>query len=241
MIRYTEECLKVAHHGAWLADQPEKPRRSTQPKTIRVFQNGFLELTSKAHPITPGVWFGPFVVWAWVSSPGALGLGRTAALFFGGVLLFTLFEYTLHRFFFHGLIRAAERDRKWAFMAFMAHGYHHEFPNDGMRLVMPPMISWPLAAMFAAAYWALLGWAQALPILAGTMLGYIAYDWVHYYTHHAKPTTRLGKWVRTYHLRHHFQDHNKFMGISSPLWDVVFGTYRSPLPVRRESREALES
>lgn len=235
MIRYTDECLETAHHGAWLGDQPEKPRRSGRPQTIRVFKNGLLELTSRAHPITPGVWFGPFIVWAWVSSPAVLGWARTAALFAAGAAVFTLFEYGLHRVVFHGLIRAAERDPKWRFMAFMAHGYHHEFPNDKSRLVMPPMISWPLAVMFAAVYWLLLGGAQCLPMLAGTMAGYIAYDWVHYYTHHFHPTTRLGKWVRTYHLRHHFQDHNAFFGISSPLWDLAFGTYRSPLPRRLET------
>jgi len=240
MIRYTEECLEIAHHGAWLGDQPEqpeKPRRGARPKTIKVFRNWFLELTSKSHPITPGVWFGPFIVWAWVSSPSLLGLGRTAVLFAAGVLVFTMFEYGLHRVVFHGLIRAAERDEKWRFMAFMAHGYHHEFPNDRMRLVMPPMISWPLAVFFATVYWLLLGRTQALPALAGTMAGYIAYDWVHYYTHHARPKTRLGKWYRAYHLRHHFQDHNAFFGISTPLWDVLAGTYRSPLPVKRELLE----
>jgi hypothetical protein len=61
----------------------------------------------------------------------------------------------------------------------MAHGYHHEFPSDRSRLVMPPMISWPLAVMFVTVYWLLLGRAQCLPMLAGTMAGYIAYDWVH--------------------------------------------------------------
>jgi dihydroceramide fatty acyl 2-hydroxylase len=233
MIRYTEECLETAHHGLWLGDQPEK-RRAGRPKTIRVFRNPLLELTSRAHPITPGVWFGPFIVWAWVASPAVLGLGRTAAFFVAGALVFTLFEYGLHRVVFHGLIRAAERSEKMRFVAFMAHGYHHEFPNDRSRLVMPPMISWPLAVMFAAVYWLLLGGAQALPMLAGTMAGYIAYDWVHYYTHHFHPTTRLGKWVRAYHLRHHFQDHNAFFGISSPLWDLLFRTYRSPLSVKRE-------
>jgi len=99
---------------------------------------------------------------------------------------------------------------------------------------MPPMISWPLAVLFAALYYALLGPAHYFPMLAGTMAGYIAYDWVHYYTHHFHPTWRIGKWMRAYHLRHHFQDGDKFYGISTPVWDIVFGTFRSPLPVKKE-------
>jgi sterol desaturase/sphingolipid hydroxylase (fatty acid hydroxylase superfamily) len=236
LIRYTQECLQAAHHGGWLTDKPEGVRPGGR-KTIRVFENPFLEMISRAHPITPGVWFGPFIVWSWVASPGQIGLARTAELFFGGLAFFSLFEYALHRFVFHGLINRADKSDAARFRAFMAHGYHHEFPNDRSRLVMPPMISWPIAVFFAAAYWFLLGPGMWLPMLAGTMAGYIAYDWMHYYEHHARPTTRLGKWLRAYHLRHHFQDHNAFFGISQPIWDVFFGTFRSPLPAKRELAE----
>jgi sterol desaturase/sphingolipid hydroxylase (fatty acid hydroxylase superfamily) len=233
MSLYTRECLETAHGGHWLTDKPEGSRPGGR-QTIRVFAHPFLEFFSRAHPATPGIWFGPLIAWSAAASPAAVGAARSVELFAAGVVLFSLFEYGLHRVVFHGLVRLAER-HEWArFPAFMAHGYHHEFPNDGSRLVMPPMISWPLALLFAAAYRALLGPAQWLPTLAGTMVGYIAYDWVHYYTHHARPRTRLGKWIRAYHLRHHFQDHDAFFGISSPLWDFVFGTYRSPLPVKRE-------
>jgi sterol desaturase/sphingolipid hydroxylase (fatty acid hydroxylase superfamily) len=237
MIRYTDECLTTVETGYWLTDEAEKPRRATQPKSLRIFESPVLELLSRAHPVTPGVWFGPVVVVAWVVSPGRVGLGATAALYAAGVLFFSFFEYALHRFAFHGLIRLAARDARYRFMAFMAHGYHHEFPNDPSRLVMPPMVSWPLALAFTGLFVGLFGGDRALPLLAGAMTGYIAYDWVHYYTHHARPTWRLGKWMRAYHLRHHFQDHDAFYGISSPLWDVVFGTYRSPLPVRKRDLE----
>ncbi len=61
----------------------------------------------------------------------------------------------------------------------------------------------------------------------GLKAGYVAYDWTHYYTHHAKPKTALGKFLRRYHMRHHFENENRFYGISSPLWDLVFGTFFS--------------
>ena len=66
MIRYTKECLETAEQGFWLTDKPEGGRGS-RPKSIRVFQNPFLELISRAHPATPGIWFGPFVVWFLIS------------------------------------------------------------------------------------------------------------------------------------------------------------------------------
>ena len=225
MIRYTPDCLEAAE-GRWPAEDHSQPRRADRPKTIRVFENGFLELMAKAHPLTPGLWFGPFVAWCWIAWPHKLGLALTAELFAAGALGFSLFEYLLHRFVFHGLIKAAH-DQRSRFVAFMAHGYHHEFPDDRMRLVMPPMISFPLALMFTVVYYFTFGPVRFFPILAGTMLGYIAYDWVHYYTHHFHPRRGIGKWFRVYHLKHHHQDPNARFGISQPLWDVVFGTFGS--------------
>jgi sterol desaturase/sphingolipid hydroxylase (fatty acid hydroxylase superfamily) len=231
MIRYTDDCLESAE-GRWPAEDHSQPPRSDRPLTIRVFQNPVLEWISRAHPITPIIWYGPFIAWSWVD--GILGRGflRTLELFLGGVLFFTLFEYVLHRVVFHGLLRIAH-DKPSRFRAFMAHGYHHEFPNDKMRLVMPPMISWPLAVVFSVAYYFILGRASFFPVLTGTMTGYIAYDWVHYYTHHFHPRGGIGKWMRVYHLRHHYQDPNAHYGVSSPLWDVALGTFRSPLEKKR--------
>lgn len=230
MIRYTSACLTAAS-GHWSTGKPAK-RRSGKPRSIRVFENPLLELMSRAHPITPGIWFGPFIVYEALTSSERIGGALTGLLFAAGAAVFSLFEYGLHRVVFHGLMRRAVKDPRFRFVAFMAHGYHHEFPDDRSRLVMPPMISWPLAALFAGVYLLALGPTRFAPMLAGTMVGYLAYDWIHYYTHHFRPRTRLGKWLRVYHLRHHYQDPDAFFGISSPLWDVVFGTYRS----RRRTR-----
>jgi sterol desaturase/sphingolipid hydroxylase (fatty acid hydroxylase superfamily) len=234
MIRYTRDCLDAVN-GHWLTGKPGTGRRA-KPESIRVFENPVLEVLSRAHPITPGLWFGPFIVYAGITAPVAIGLGPAAGLFGAGLVGFSLFEYGLHRLVFHGLMRAAVHDERLRLAAFMAHGYHHEFPNDASRLVMPPMISWPLAAIFAVVYAALLGVGRAVPLLAGTMAGYLAYDWIHYYTHHFRPKGGIGKRLRTYHLRHHYQDPNAYFGISSPLWDWVFGTSRSSLPARSTQR-----
>jgi len=232
MIRYTSECLAAAE-GHWLTGQPDKPKRANAVKTIRVFENGFLELISRSHPVTPGVWFGPFILIAWLTQPARIGLGTTAALFAGGVLFFSLFEYGLHRIFFHGIMRLADRDRATASWP----SWRTATTTSSQRSLAPrDAADDQLAARRDLRRRLLLpaGPDRYFSFLTGTMAGYIAYDWVHYYTHHFHPKWRLGKWLRAYHLRHHFQDGDAFFGISSPLWDIVFGTYRSPLPVKRE-------
>jgi sterol desaturase/sphingolipid hydroxylase (fatty acid hydroxylase superfamily) len=106
----------------------------------------------------------------------------------------------------------------------MIHGVHHDHPNDPLRLVMPPSVSVPLGASVLAVFWAVLGYDAALLFGGGFLVGYLAYDMLHYHVHHHKPRTALGHKLRELHMRHHFQDDERGFGISAPYWDYVFGT-----------------
>ena len=75
----------------------------------------------------------------------------------------------------------------------MIHGVHHDHPNDPLRLVMPPAASVPLALVFYALFWLVLGADRAFAFGAGFLAGYLAYDMIHYHLHHHSPRTRLGK------------------------------------------------
>ena len=72
---------------------------------------------------------------------------------------------------------------------------------------------------------ALLGAHLHYPFFAGLVSGYVWYDLTHYYLHHAVPRTAAGRWLRKYHLVHHFQTPGVRYGITSPLWDHVFRTF----------------
>ncbi len=63
------------------------------------------------------------------------------------------------------------------------------------------------------------------PAFAGTALGYIAYDEIHYLLHNRNPRTAIGRYLRRYHLLHHHAPELARFGVSSPFWDLVFGTY----------------
>ncbi|MEI8254433.1 MAG: sterol desaturase family protein [Deltaproteobacteria bacterium] len=199
-------------------------KRKDRPRTISVFSNTFVEnYLAKAHWITPGVVFAPVATYGLyrglTAGPGALT--HTLALFPLGILVWTLIEYLLHRFVFHG-IKVTEKNPQ----NYLVHEYHHDFPDDGMRLVMPVTISGPIGVIFAMTYHYLLGPVWMFPMLAGSAVGYTAYDWIHYYTHHGRPKTAVGKYLRRYHLVHHFTGIDACYGVSSPLWDLVFGTYK---------------
>jgi sterol desaturase/sphingolipid hydroxylase (fatty acid hydroxylase superfamily) len=236
-LRYTQECLDAAQgkwpaSGAWSAEPAEKRRE--RPKTIRVFENDFLEkVFARSHPILPIVWFGPVILYGIGEALWRAGLLRTVGWFALGWLAWTFLEYLLHRFLFHMPAHTPEQK----FRSFMVHGYHHEFPNDKLRLVAPPLMSWPLALVVGTLYHYLVG-PNMWIMFAGTATGYVAYDWIHYYTHHARPSWPLGKFLRRYHMKHHFKDGNAWYGVSSPLWDYVFGTHKSKLESGATEAEA---
>lgn len=206
--------------GSLLSPSPANKRL----ESVNVFRwDWFEKHFATAHAIMPGIWWGPVLVAALylaAREPGFTVLSMVGA-FVAGVLLWTLLEYVLHRFWMH---HAPGDDFDSKLKSFMVHGYHHEFPNDRMRLVAPLILSAPLALIIATVYVLTFGRYYGTVLFAGTLLGYLTYDWVHYYTHHFRPTTRLGKFLRRYHMEHHYQDSESHYGISSPLWDWVFGT-----------------
>ena len=63
-----------------------------------------------------------------------------------------------------------------------------------------------------------------MPVFGGFIHGYLTYDLLHYFIHRGRMPTRLGRFLRQYHLVHHYTTPDRHYGVSSPLWDVVFRT-----------------
>lgn len=192
---------------------------SNKNETIRLFKNPVLEYFSHIHPATPLVVFIPIML---VTS--YFGYLQTTIIsgtisFFMGIFLWTLMEYVIHRWAFHYHPKSETGKR----IHFLVHGIHHDYPRDATRLVMPLLVSLPLATLFFFLFKALFG-LYFLNIFSGFLLGYMAYDSIHYATHHFTMNGKIGKFLREYHLRHHYQDDHTAYGVSNPLWDYVFST-----------------
>jgi len=223
ILDFTDEFEAALDRWDGKVEAPSRENRKVE--RLVVFENTFIEnVLATSHPALPGVWFGGFVAYGlYIAITGSAGPIAGIGLYVAGALAFTLLEYLLHRFPFHwdpGESRAGK------VRLFLMHGYHHQFPNDRWRLVAPPLLSWPIAAVVALTYWLLFGTEWMWILFGGTCVGYLAYDWIHYYTHHFRsPSTRIGKTLRRAHAVHHYKLFHLNMGISSPLWDLVFGTF----------------
>lgn len=140
-------------------------------------------------------------------------------LFIVGAFIWTLTEYTIHRFVFHSFTFQQHFPKFYLII----HGIHHENTLDKNRLLVPLYVSLPLGGLLYFLFLKMLG-VIANPLFSGFIFGYLSYDIIHYRIHHYQPQTAIAKFLRAYHFRHHFKDHSNNFGVSSPLWDRVFGS-----------------
>jgi len=193
---------------------------------IRLFKSDFLEFFTHIHPaVVLVIWVPVAVIFLIVAARSRLGAGQIVIGFLLGVFLWTLTEYVVHRFVFHFRPRNDWQEK----IIFLFHENHHVQPQLKTRLVMPPAVSIPMALIFYALFYlvfaVLLGVPQWIsPMFSGFVTGYLFYDITHYATHHFPMRRGVWKYLKRYHMQHHYKTPNQRFGVSSPLWDMVFGT-----------------
>lgn len=190
---------------------------SNSSESSRMFRHDWMEVLSKVHFSVPLFLYVPLVAWCLWSAPRAWS---SLGLYAGGLFAWTLVEYVLHRFVFHW----TPPGKIGARIHFIFHGVHHDYPNDRLRLVMPPSVSIPLAVIFFSAFSALMGAPTVYPFFAGFVTGYLFYDTMHYAMHHLNWKNPLWQRLKQHHMLHHYQHSDKGFGVSNPLWDYVFNT-----------------
>jgi sterol desaturase/sphingolipid hydroxylase (fatty acid hydroxylase superfamily) len=142
---------------------------------------------------------------------GDMQLLPAITIFGIGLLLFSLVEYCFHRWLFHGPEHAMER----------GHRRHHASPLgiDSLPFFLPPIALLLLAGIFSQA----MPLSYALLLANAIACGYFAYGQCHDVIHRKRfRYSWIRKWAANHHIHHHHPGHN--FGVTSPLWDVIFGT-----------------
>lgn len=187
----------------------------------RIFDNPILEKLSRTHISVPiSIFMGTSIIllayaFAYTNLPTYL----IPALYFTGILTFSLLEYLAHRYLFH--MKPTNKIKKA--IQYGMHGVHHEFPKDKDRLAMPPLVSISLAISLFLVFYNLMN-TKVFAFLPGLMTGYAAYLFVHYIVHAYPPPKNFFKQLWINHSIHHYKDDKVVFGVSSPLWDYVFDT-----------------
>lgn len=95
---------------------------------------------------------------------------------------------------------------------------------DHYRLVFPPVAALVVASMFFPLFYFSFGHPIWMPVGAGVLTGYVIYDCTHYYLHHATIWTSYMRFMKSYHMKHHYEFNDTLYGVSNPFWDYVFCT-----------------
>jgi len=146
-----------------------------------------------------------------------------------GVVSWTLLEYLIHRWMGH--------DRRFRRSPFgVEHIRHHiegnYFAPSWKKLIVATII----AGMLVGPAIAFAGVAHGLAYVASLITFYGMYEVLHRREHTHAGIGPYGRFVRRHHFHHHFVDGRTNHGVTTPLWDFVFGTYQHPtvIPVPRK-------
>ncbi|CAM4146346.1 fatty acid hydroxylase [Cytophagaceae bacterium 50C-KIRBA] len=187
----------------------------------QLFENPLLEKLSRTHIAIPVSLFflTGMVLLYFAFTYAVLDNVVILSLFLVGFFGFTFIEYWVHRSIYHIEPTTEARSK----FQYIAHGVHHEYPKDKTRLAMPPVIAvLVVGLLFSISYFALNNYAFAF--FPGFIWGYASYLLVHYCVHAYPPPKNFMKMLWVNHAVHHYKDGNSVFGVSSPIWDYVFGT-----------------
>ncbi|MCW5695136.1 MAG: sterol desaturase family protein [Bauldia sp.] len=177
-----------------------------------------------------------------LSAAGAVSVSRADLPYWGlallgGMILWPLLEYVLHRWVFHRLAPIRQM-----------HEAHHQKSTAliGTRW----WISLPLVAVLALLPASLImGFGTAAGFTSGLMLGYTGYMLVHHGVHHwsSKSGTFFDRLKRRHVLHHRFDARGDYdqgnYGVVTGFWDRVFGTDlgMGPIAVRRARGDSQDA
>ena len=184
--------------------------------------------------LTPLVFYTAVILWLFIASRNeALSLTTSLVLLVSGLFSWGLIEYVLHRFVFH-YDASSELGRK---IVYAVHLSHHDNPDSRGQIFASLVISAPVAAAYLLlARFTTGSWRAVAYLFTGLLVGYFYYEWLHFRSHHRRAKLRFVRYLTKYHLLHHYQTPGLRFGVSSPLFDILFGTFR---PVRSHRNSAV--
>jgi sterol desaturase/sphingolipid hydroxylase (fatty acid hydroxylase superfamily) len=187
----------------------------------QLFKNSYLEYLTKTHPLVIWGMYLPIIILLPIYCVIRLQFATNfiVGIFALGIIFWTLTEYVLHRFLFHHHPKS-ERGKR---INYVLHGNHHEYPRDRKRLFMPAAPSLIIASAFLLIFYICMR-HYAFAFFPGFMLGYLIYGSMHYAIHAWNPPFKWMKPLWRNHHLHHYKHSNQGFGVSSTLWDRLFGT-----------------
>ncbi|XP_017774234.1 PREDICTED: fatty acid 2-hydroxylase [Nicrophorus vespilloides] len=228
LVNWNEPMLKqVSNLGTKYSEWVHSPVN----RKLRIFENPFLEsLTITPWYFVPIVWIPIILYYIHKGHQTYSNIHKESnsviwsVIYLSvGVVMWTLLEYSLHRWVFH--LVPSGKSRALICLHFTIHGLHHKVPFDTRRLVFPPIPAIFILVLGHTLLSSIIPKSMIHLLLGGIISGYLIYDMIHFYLHYGTPD--IGGYLynmKRIHNQHHFTHHDAAFGISSNCWDKLFGT-----------------
>jgi 4-hydroxysphinganine ceramide fatty acyl 2-hydroxylase len=214
--------------GKILMPEHLQPRRKSEGQ---LFKSKFLERVTRTPIWVPQLMFGVIITgFLWnVLTKMDFTVVETIIFFFSGLLSWSFAEYVVHRFLYH---TESNSDTLYS-VQHKGHGIHHQHPVDKDRLAMPPLPGLILACGFFGLFYLIMG-QKSYMFFPGFLTGYLMYITMHYAQHViGKPSYKPLQKLWNHHKVHHYTNPYKAFGVSTRLWDFIFGS----MPTQEEMKK----
>lgn len=148
--------------------------------------------------------------------------------FAAGAAGWTFAEYAMHRWSGHKKPDPKRKNSKGALLSGdfgPEHRAHHADTTYFAPTKYKVRAALLLIPTLGGAASLLLGPRRGVSFALGFATMYAGYEIVHRRTHTHAPSNAYGRWARKHHLSHHFNAKYNH-GVTTDIWDRVFGTYK---------------
>ena len=149
-----------------------------------------------------------------------------------GTATWSLLEYLIH----NGLGHKFAKNRNLFAREHVRHHATTSYFAANWKKVATATVAGALIAPIACA---VAGKRRGLSFTAGFLGAYGAYEGLHRRVHTHGPRGPYSRWARKHHFYHHFHNPSANHGVTSPIWDHVFGTYEEPGRIRVPEKHAM--
>lgn len=150
-----------------------------------------------------------------------------------GAITWTFLEYVIHRWLGHDA-----RTRPNPFAA--EHVLHHSKGDYFAPAWKKGVAAGLLVAIFVGPAIALAGVVVGPSYVVGLVAMYLAYEVLHRRDHTHPGRGSYMRFLRRHHFYHHFTDPDFNHGVTTPVWDWVFGTLRDAGRIRVPPKLAMK-
>jgi len=138
-------------------------------------------------------------------------IAEIIGLLAAGFVFWGLLEYTIHGLLSH----------RWKTFVSPLHLNHHRNPRN---VFTSPIAVVPVTLLLFAATSLVMSPLQASFFVSGAFAGFCRYEWLHWRFHFREPRSKRERLLRSHHLAHHFCNSRIYHGVSTRVWDRIFGT-----------------